>query len=224
MNKDKLSPGYVRAVASIEPLQNPGASIALMKSRDMAKAAAEGLEKIAERAEQINADRTRTAEGRAVRVAKAATGIANGIKQATVQAKERIAAEYLEAEQRISEAIRVKDNDQTLAAEIRQFARSLNAEERNRLTGQAISSNDTHTLKALLQGPAYLAGLSPESLARIRSHLAQLVAPDDTAHLDNLTQADQAIREAEAVLTAAAGQFLTPEVQKLMEAAAAVDA
>lgn len=82
------------------------------------------------------------------------------------------------------------------AAEVRSFMRGLKPEERESFIAQAIEHKDSETIAAIVNGPAYLAGLDGDRQHGVWESYAKAHAPEVMAKRDAVNRAKEIARQA----------------------------
>lgn len=104
----------------------------------------------------------------------------------------------------------VAKSDNSISAEVRTFFRAMSDDKRHAAIADAVKAKDLTTLQAVLGGPAYLAGLTPERQAHYTRQYRELTTPELVGRLD-------VMRKAQTLMEQRAGLVFT-EVEKALGA------
>ncbi|WP_288131785.1 hypothetical protein [Microbulbifer sp.] len=123
---------------------------------------------------------------------------------------------------RLAQSERMNDDERSIAAEVRNHLRSLDAADRPGYLRSAADKGHVGVLRAILAAPAEITGLSDLAYSNTRKSLHKLVDPEPLARIDRATEITGHALEFLKSVDKAVGNYKTPRVSMLLEAAAAL--
>lgn len=167
------------------------------------------LQKLSEARAQVAKDTSKTEAQQILIVAAEAERLQLRATLAFDSARKRLMDGAATIDKSLSDPLTTKA-DNSLSAEVRSFFRSMPDDKRHAAISEAIEGKDLTTLQAVLGGPSYLSGLTPERQAFYTRQYRDLTTPDLVSRLD-------VMRKAQTLLEQRAGLVLT-EVEKALGA------
>lgn len=114
---------------------------------------------------------------------------AKALSEEIVKFDDQLADELRGIEGEITERLSLQETGR--ATEIRNYVRSLSAEERSEFIAGAVERGDSETVAALIKGPAYLSGMSEDAKASLAERFKRTHAGDLVARREALEKASE---------------------------------
>lgn len=166
------------------------------------------LGKINEFREAVAPDTSLTDDAKVLRVSDYASNRLAEATKAIDNADKSLMQRIRHAEAELTAPLKATDAISGLAVEIRSHVKALSGEERRAWLTQALDSNDTSSIEAVLAGPGYLSGLKPEEVVHYTCLYHEKMQP-------LIFQRLQVMKQAHALLCERSGLVLTG-VEKAM--------
>jgi hypothetical protein len=146
------------------------------------------LQRLSDAREQVKKDSSKTQANQILIVAAEAGKLMDRSTRAFDSARTRLIDGIRSIDDSLSGPL-VTKSDNSLSAEVRAFCRNLPAGEREKFISDAVKRKDLTTLQAVLGGPAYLSGLSPQMQQIHTRQYRELTTPDLVVRLEVMRKA-----------------------------------
>jgi hypothetical protein len=189
--------------------------------RAIANQASKAAAKVGPAVARAMRDTTKTEAARKVQAARAALTATKDARNALNSARNQIATDASIVQTRLASLERPPEEKRHIVTPILNHVLNLKSGEKLDLMRQAMETNDTLTIQAVLEVPQYVSGLPPAVLDISRNHLHMQGNPEDVGHLQRLNESFETICEIDNTMAKLVGQYDTPETRGLMAMAKA---
>jgi hypothetical protein len=158
---------------------------------------------------------------RKVQAARSALTTTKDARRVLNDARNQIATDASIVRTRLASLERPPEEKRHIVTPILNHVLGLKSGEKLDLMKQAMETNDTLTIQAVLEVPQYVSGLPPDMINHYKNHLHMQGNPEDVGHLQRLNESFDTICEIDSTMAKLVGQYDTPETRGLMAMAKA---
>jgi len=151
-----------------------------------------GLQKLSDAREAVKRDTSKTEANQVLLCAVEAEKLMDRSTRAFDDARKRLIDGIKSLDDSLSAPLTTKA-DNSISAEIRAHFKSLPTGKREEAIADAVNRKDLTTLTAVLGGPSYLSGMTPEMQAQWTRQYRELTTPDIVVRLDVMKKAQELV-------------------------------